>query len=114
MIQKIARFIGVSLDDELLDIVIRKSSRDFMLAHEHQFDERHIRAIGEKRAGLPPAINLKKVTPGTSNEKRYQLSPALKIMLDDIWREQITPKYGFKNYEDLRQSHREQDRFKKY
>jgi hypothetical protein len=113
-IQKIARFIGITLDDELLDIVIRQSSREFMLTHEHQFDERHIRAIGEKRAGLPPAINLKKVTPGTSNEERYQLSPVLKNMLDDIWREQITPRFGFENYEDLRLSLREQDRFKKY
>jgi len=113
-IQKIASFIGISLDDELLDIIIRQSSREFMLAHDHQFDERHIRAIGGKRAGLPPAINSKKVTPGTSNEERYQLSPVLKNMLDDIWREQITPRFGFENYEDLRLSLREQDRFKKY
>jgi hypothetical protein len=55
-VQKVARFMGIELDDSLLDIVIRQSSREFMLAHEHQFDERHINEIGGKRAGLPPPL----------------------------------------------------------
>ena len=28
-------------------------------------------------------------------------------MLDDIWREQIEPRFGLENYEELRQSLRE-------
>ena len=106
-VQNIARFIGITLDDALLDIVVRQSSRDFMLAHGHQFDERHMQEIGGKRAGLPPAIDSKKVTPGTSNEARHQLSPALKKELDDIWREQIQPRFGFEYYDELRQALRE-------
>ena len=78
-----------------------------MLAQEHQFDERHMREIGGKRAGLPPAIDTIKITSGTSKEARYQLPPALKTELDDIWREQIQPKFGFKNYEELRQALKE-------
>jgi hypothetical protein len=100
-VQKIARFMGIELDDALLDVVVRQSSREFMLAHRHQFDERHMREIGEKRAELPPAIDSSKVTAGTSNQARYQLSSALKTELDDIWREQVQPKFGFKNYEEL-------------
>lgn len=103
-VQKIAPFMGITLDDALLDIVIRQSSREFMLAHRHQFDERHVRQLSQKRAGLPPAIETNKVTPGTPNKARYQLSPALKKMFDDIWREQITSSFGLEDYEDLRQS----------
>jgi hypothetical protein len=106
-VRKIARFMGITLDDALLDIVIRQSSREFMLVHRDQFDERHIREIGGKRAGLPPPIDTNRITPGTPNEARYQLSPALKKMLDDIWREQVQSKFGFKNYEELRQALRE-------
>ena len=67
----------------------------------------HIRQIGEKRAGLPPATDISRVTPGASNEARYQLSPALETELDGIWREQIQSKFGFENYEELRQALRE-------
>jgi hypothetical protein len=103
-VQKVARLMGIELDDSLLDIVVRNSSREFMLAHKQQFDEHHIRRIGGKRAGLPPPIDSSKVTPGTSNEARYQLSSALKEELDDIWREQVQSKFDIKDYEELRQA----------
>jgi hypothetical protein len=106
-VQKIADFMGITLDDELLDIVVRQSSREFMLAHSHKYDSHHIVEIGGKRAGLPPAIDTNKVTPGTPNNPRYQLSTEIKQELDEIWREQIQPKYGFKNYEELRHALRE-------
>lgn len=99
-VQRIAHFIGINLDDTLLDIVLRQSSREFMLAHKHQFDEHILRKIGEKRAGLPPAIDASKVTPGNSSHPRHKLTPALKKELDDIWKEQIQSKFGFGNYED--------------
>ena len=101
-VRRIARFMGIPLDDELLDIVIRQSSRAFMLAHREQFDASHLREIGGNRAGLPPAIDSAKVTTGPSNEARYQLSAELKAMLDDIWRAQMMPRFGLETYDDLR------------
>lgn len=106
-VQKIARFMGISLDDTRLDIVIRQSSREFMLAHKHKFDEHPVVQFIAARANLPPAIDTDKVTPGASNEARHQLSPMHKKMLDDIWQEQITPKFGLQTYDDLRQSLKE-------
>jgi len=103
-IQKIAHFIEIDLDDALLDIVLRQSSREFMLAHKRQFDEHHLHNIGAKRAGLPPPIDSGKVTYGASDDARYKLPAYLKQELDEIWQEQVTPKFGFKNYEELRQS----------
>lgn len=101
-IQIVANFMGIELDDELLDIVTRQSSREFMLAHKNQFDAHPIAEVCGERAGLPPPIDSNKVTPGTPNNGRYRLSSESIQMLDEIWREQITPKYGFESYEDLR------------
>ncbi len=106
-VQKIARFLDIPLDDELRDIVVRQSSHAFMMDHMHQFDESHMRQIGGKRAGLPPPIDTNKVTSGTPDRARYQLSPAIKKMLDEIWQEQITPRFGLTSYEELRQSLKE-------
>ena len=103
-VQKIARFMDITLDNELLEIVVRQSSREFMLAHSHQFDARHVAQSGGKRAGLPPTIDSKKVTSGTPNKARYQLSPTHKAMLDDIWRDQITPKFGLESYQEFQQN----------
>ena len=108
-VHKIAQFMGIELDDELFDIVVRQSSREYMLKHSHQFDEQHMREIGGKRASLPPAIDSSKVTSGNSNHARYQLSSESKQILDDIWCEQITAKYGFETYNDLRQAVRDLD-----
>jgi hypothetical protein len=101
-VRKIAQFMDIPLDEELLDIVIRQSSRDFMLAHKDQFNEAHIREIGGKRAGLPRPIDSSKVTAGPTNNARYRLSPELNETLDDIWREQIGARYGLDTYDDLR------------
>lgn len=103
-IQKVARFMNIELDDSLMDIVLRQSSREFMLAHKRQFDEHHLRDIGGKRAGLPPPIDSGKVTSGASDDARYKLPPHIKNELDEIWQEQVQPKFGFKNYEELCQA----------
>ena len=106
-VRKIARFMGITLDDELLDIVVRQSSREFMLAHKHHFDEHPTAQHLKKRANLPTPISAHKVTPVLLDETRYQLSPLHKAMLDDIWREQITSRFGLASYDNLRQSLRE-------
>lgn len=101
-IQMIARFMGIKLDDSLLDLVLRQSSREFMLAHQHQFDEHLLQKIGGKRAGLPPPIDSSKVTSGTPDDSQYKLSSEIKRELDEIWQEQVQSKFGFKDYEELR------------
>lgn len=102
-VRQIARFMDITLDDDLLEIVTRQSSREFMLAHREQFDEHLLVEHGGRRAGLPPS-RPRKVTSGPSDEARYRLSPALKQSLDDIWSEKIEARFGFQDYEELRQS----------
>lgn len=100
-INLIANFMGIELDDELSEIVIRQSSREFMLASKDQFDEKHSFRIGGERAGLPPPENSLKITPGNEIDTRYQLSSAIKKELDDNWRNLVKPRLGFNDYEEL-------------
>jgi hypothetical protein len=102
IVQQVARFIGIALDDELFQIVVRQSTREFMLAHKRHFDEHIVRAYAEQRCGLPLNGDSSKVTPGASGAARYRLSPAITSELDAIWQEMIEPKFGFRDYADLR------------
>lgn len=103
-VQRIARFMGISLDDELLDTVLRQSSREFMLAHKHQFDEGPFRQRAKRLAVLPLDVDAHKVTSGAPSTSRYQLPAALRKELDEIWQEQIQPRFGLESYEELRQN----------
>jgi hypothetical protein len=102
-VRMVANFMRIPLDDELFEIVVRQASRDFMLAHRHQFDTHLEAARGLTRAGAPLPLNSDKVTPGNEHTHRLQLAPHLVKILDEIWREQITPKFGFETYEQMRQ-----------
>lgn len=100
-VKKIANFMELQLDDDLFEIVVRQSSRDFMLAHKDQFAEKHSMEICGKRAGLPPSDATHKITQGVSKDARYLLSPALKETLDGYWQDLVRPKFGFSTYEEL-------------
>jgi hypothetical protein len=101
-VRRVAHFMGIEADDSLLDTVVRQSSREFMLAHQHQFDASHMRRAGEERVGLPPNGDSAKVTLGAPTDARYQLPPALKQELDEIWWEQVQRRFGLQNYGELR------------
>lgn len=105
VVRQIAAHLPVALDDELLDIVVRQSSRSFMLAHGSKFDERHMRQVVERSAGLPPGDAMK-VTAG-STEARHRLSEAMKQEFARIWDEQITAELGFADYTAFRQAVRQ-------
>ena len=101
-VRKIAHFMGIELDDALLEIVVRQSSRDFMIAHKHQFNDGPLERRAAKVVGLPLNSDSYKVTAGGSGKAQYILPPTLRKELDDIWHEQIQSKFGFKDYEQLR------------
>lgn len=103
-VQKVANFIGIQLDKRLLDIVVRQSSRNFMLAHREKFGEHIIRAAAEKRAGLPPDGDSSKITPGSTGSARYVLSNTIHHELNNIWQEMVAAKFGFSDYEQLREA----------
>lgn len=104
-VRQLADHLAIPLDDQLREVVVRQSSRTFMLAHAEKFDERHLRRDAERRAGLPPG-DAAKVTPG-STDSRHRLSAAMREEFQAIWAEQITAPLGFADYAAFRRAVRE-------
>jgi hypothetical protein len=101
-VECVAEFIGVSLDDELKDIVVRQSDITFMQAHEHQFEDHIIRKYRSAAMRLPMDGQLSKVRDGQVGTAKVKLPDAIKVELDEIWQNEITPMTGLNSYEDLR------------
>jgi len=100
-IRRVADFVDIELDDELLGVVERHASFDFMLAHKDRFDDKMMRERSEAVVGLPPGSDSSKVRKGAVGEHRQELSPEITAGLDAIWQREITPRTGFAHYEDL-------------
>ncbi|MEM9774756.1 MAG: sulfotransferase domain-containing protein [Chloroflexota bacterium] len=105
-IRRLAHFMTVELDDELFEVVIRQSSREFMLAHKSHFDDRHIRKLTEEGANLPPG-DAHKVTDGGVGSDRYIMSAEIKELMDDLWKKHIESEFGFADYAAFNQAVRE-------
>ena len=103
-VERIARFMGIEPDPELIEIAAGQSTREFMLAHHAQFDSHLEVNAGNRRAGLPPPLDSAKVTRGPGDKARYQLTPSQHAELDEIWVEQIGARFGLDSYEDFREA----------
>ncbi len=100
-VRRVAAFIGVPLDDELLDLVVRQSSLEFMLAHKDRFDDRMMRDWSERAAGLPPGSDSAKVRTGSVGGHVRELPQEVSAELDRVWREEIEPRFGAPDYATL-------------
>ncbi|MCX2980492.1 sulfotransferase domain-containing protein [Halieaceae bacterium IMCC14734] len=100
-IRKVADFIGVELDAELLAITMEHSSLPFMQRHKDRFDDKLMRELSVKASGLPANSDSSKVRSGNVGEARQQLSPEVVAELDALWQLHITAELGFENYAAL-------------
>jgi hypothetical protein len=101
-VERVAEFIGIPLDDELREIVVRQSDLKFMLAHENQFEDHIIRKARSAAMRLPLDGQLSKVRDGQAGGAKLSVPEVIKKELDNIWGTEITPKFGLNSYEDLR------------
>lgn len=100
-ITRIADFIGVPLDDELMKLTLEHASLGYMLEHKNRFDDVLMRTHSEERCGIPKGGDASKVREGKMGGYKSVLSPKVIAELDDVWREEIEIPLGFKNYESL-------------
>ena len=100
-VRRVAAFAGIALDDDLLDIVLRQSSLEFMLAHKDRFDDRLMRERSERVATLPSGSDSAKVRKGKVGEHATELPADTSAELDRVWREDIEAKFGFASYAAL-------------
>ena len=100
-VRRIAQFIGCALDEDLLEIVVRQASLEFMLAHKNKFDDLLMREQGEKIGGLPAGGDSAKVKDVRVEDK---LPEEILAEMDAIWREEIDAKFGLASYQALREA----------
>ena len=101
-IERVASFIGIQLDEELKQIVLKQSDIKFMREHAAQFEDHIIRKTRSAAMRLPLDGQLSKVRNGIVGESKLAVPDEIKKELVDIWREEITSKFGLNSYEDLR------------
>jgi len=99
-VAQIANFIDVDLDDELLEITLEHASLPFMLSHQHRFDDALMRKRSEEVCNLPEGSSSSKIHKGRIGARTELKKETLK-KIDNVWRDQITPKLGFNNYNEL-------------
>ena len=99
LIRRVAEFIDVPLDDELLAITLEHSSFSYMLEHKNRFDDALMRGLSEKKANLPKGSDSSKVRKGKIGET--SMPEVVQAELDEKWRQLIKETLGFVNYAEL-------------
>lgn len=103
-IERVAAFIGVSLDAELKAIVTRQSDIAFMQQHKEQFEDHIVRHARSGPMGLPLDGRLNKVREGRVGSSQGRLSDAIRQALQAQWSAEVTPVTGLASYADLRRA----------
>ncbi|MEJ2603258.1 MAG: sulfotransferase domain-containing protein [Gammaproteobacteria bacterium] len=100
-IRRIADFIGVPLDDSLLELTLERSSMDYMLSNRHRYDDRLMRELSEARFALPTGSDSAKVRRGETGAHRREVDAATAAQLDRVWDEIIADPFGLATYDDF-------------
>jgi hypothetical protein len=98
-VHRVAGFLGIADQKGTIDIAIRQAGIGFMRDHGRQFDDHLIHDARDAASGLPPGTQTSKL--GSSSERRT-LTPALRMLLDDVWRDEIKTTLGYASYTDIR------------
>ena len=99
-VKRIAEFISIDLDEDLLALTLEHSSLPFMLAHKDRFDDALMRKKSEEVSNLPTGSDSAKVREGKVGS-RTALSKKTLTRIDETWQKEITPVLGFSNYDEM-------------
>ena len=100
-IRRVAEFIGVELDEDLLALTAERSSLSFMLAHKEKFADPMMRKATADRCGLPFDSDAAKVRQGGSGSGIRELPSDVAANFDQLWDTLVTPVTGAADYESL-------------
>ena len=105
-IERIARFLQLPVDDQLLDAAVRVSSFDFMAAAEnrHHYDDHFVRSFVEPMMGLgadaPQEVTKVRASGGKVGSRR-SIPPGVRARLDDKWAAILATPTGCQSYREL-------------
>ena len=100
-VETIAHFLGIALDQALLNLVLKQASLEFMLAHQAKFADSLLQEVSAKQGYYPPSDTLVKVKNGRVGDHRTQLPTEIGAEMDAIWQETVAPKTGLASYQAL-------------
>lgn len=97
----VADFLGIDADEQLIELVTRQSTRNFMLQHVDKFNDSMHRARAEAVGALPLGAGATKVTAGDFDPERYRLPAHILEIMDQHWRDAMEDVHGIDSYEEL-------------
>ncbi|MEE4283674.1 MAG: sulfotransferase domain-containing protein [Pseudomonadales bacterium] len=102
MIRRMAELCDIELTAELADLVLHRTSREYMVAHKDKFDDAMVSAALERKHGIPADSDSSKVQAQGSDVQTLPESVAQAI--DAIWAEQVAPVTGHADFASLARS----------
>lgn len=108
-VRRIAKFMGVDCDDDVIARVVHTTSHAEMVRHHSKFSSRrHTIMVAKKLGEEPPSesefVGRVRKSGGRSGEGQEQLPPEVQQRIDQLWKETVTAKLGFENLEAMRES----------
>jgi hypothetical protein len=97
-VARVADFIGVRADDELLELANRQSSLEAMTANKSKYDEMLMRALSETAGGLPPGSESSKVRTRQVGGHSVEFSDDLVAEFQTTWDETLGDLFGLADY----------------
>lgn len=98
-IKTIADFLNIDLDNELHDLTLYHTSRDFMLAHKSKFSGKLLQKALAELGYTPPSDSVsmvKKIRPNNQS-----LPEHIQTEMDYCWHKLVTEKTGISSYNEL-------------
>lgn len=108
VMERVASFLDVDLGAALEEVVLRQSSRQFMLEHEDKFNDLLHRERGTRVGAHPSWAGATKVTDGVVDGSGYTLSAEAQTRIDRNWAETMGAEFGIETYDDLVEIQRRQ------
>lgn len=96
---RLAALCGIELTQGVEALVLERTTREFMSAHEHLFDDAMFCKVLEERCGVAAASDSTKVQKVGSSVDALPASVAERI--DAIWAEQVAPATGHADFASL-------------
>ena len=94
-----AQFLDLELTDDLRDMVLERTSREFMHDHKDKFDDLMVCQVLEERCGVPAASDSSKVQ--SEGSKADAVPSAIAEQIDAMWAERVEPVTGHANFASL-------------
>ena len=97
----VAKFLGIEPRPDLIDLVVRQSSRDFMLLHGDKFNDRMHRDRSDAVGALPLGSGSTKVSPASFDQSRYELTSEILNTMERNWAQTMAATFGIDSYSEL-------------